>query len=120
MHGTDIRKDGALSIPESVARTTGAHHDSIAEPEAFWLRAAEAIDWHTPPRSALDHADPHAWRWFPDGTLNTSHEALDRHVDAGHGDRPALIFDSAMTGTRRRSTYRELRDEVATLAGALR
>ncbi|WP_163802035.1 AMP-binding protein [Mycolicibacterium sediminis] len=98
----------------------GAYRESIADPEAFWLRAAAAIDWHTPPRSALDHTDPHAWRWFPDGMLNTSHEALDRHVDAGHGDRPALIFDSAMTGTRRRFTYTELRDEVATLAGALR
>ena len=108
-----------MSVPESVAATTGAHRDSITDPEAFWLRAAEAIDWHTAPSSALDHTDPHAWRWFPDGMLNTSFNALDRHVDAGHGDRAALIFHSAMTNSRRRFTYRELRDEVATLAGAL-
>nr|WP_246183082.1 AMP-binding protein [Mycolicibacterium grossiae] len=92
----------------------------MADPERFWLRAAEAIDWDVAPRTALDHADPHAWQWFPDGVLNTSANALDRHVDAGHGDRTALIFDSAMTGTQRRFTYAELRDEVATLAGALR
>ena len=96
-----------------------AHRDSITDPERFWLRAAERIDWHTAPSTALDNGDPNAWRWFPDGVLNTSHNALDRHVAAGHGDRVALIFDSAMTGARRQLTYSELRDSVALLAGAL-
>jgi propionyl-CoA synthetase len=108
-----------LSVPEPVVTAEAAHRESIADPERFWLRAAEAVDWDSAPRTALDHTDPHAWRWFPDGTLNTCHNALDRHVEAGHGDRAALVFDSAMTGTLRRFTYRELRDEVATLAGAL-
>ena len=58
-------------------------------------------------------------RWFPDGTLNTCENALDRHVAAGHGDRAALVYDSPVTGTRRTYTYAQLLDETATFAGAL-
>jgi propionyl-CoA synthetase len=108
-----------MSAPDYVTTARQANRDSITDPEQFWLRAADAIDWHTAPTVALDNTDPHAWRWFVDGTLNTSHNALDRHVAAGHGDRVALIFDSAMTGSRKQFTYRELRDAVATFAGAL-
>jgi propionyl-CoA synthetase len=105
----------------AVSPSTSAtvHHDSLTDREQFWLRAAADVDWDVSPTTALDHEDPHAWRWFPDGVLNTSHNALDRHVHAGHGDRTALIFDSAMTGAQRRFSYAELRDEVAVLAGAL-
>ncbi|TFV56632.1 propionyl-CoA synthetase [Mycobacterium sp. PS03-16] len=108
-----------MSAPDFVTTAADAHREATTDPERFWLRAAEAIDWHTAPTVALDHSDPHAWRWFPDGMLNTSHNALDRHIEAGHGDRVALIFDSAMTGTRSEFTYLELRDRVAVLAGAL-
>lgn len=108
-----------MSAP-NVTGAVQAHRDSITDPHRFWLRAAEAIDWDTPPRVALEHTDAHTWRWFPDGTLNTCHNALDRHVDAGHGDRIALVFDSAMTGHTARFTYGELRDRVAVFAGALR
>src|SRR3546814_2664086 len=59
------------------------------------------------------------WRWFPDGRLNTCHNALDRHVAAGRGDRVALVHDSAMTGRVTRFTYAELRDEVARVAGMI-
>ena len=96
-----------------------AHRESIADPERFWLRAAEAVDWHTAPSIALDHPDPHRWHWYPDGELNTCHNALDRHVALGHGDRVALVFDSAMTGTQRSYTYHELLEAVSTFAGAL-
>jgi len=101
-------------------RAAAAHRDSITDPEEFWLAAAKAVDWHTWPTGALEHPEPDVWRWFPDGELNTCHNALDRHVAAGHGDRTALIFDSAMTGTRARFSYRELTDAVARFAGALR
>ncbi len=87
---------------------------------ADWLAAADLIDWSVPPQIALDAHKAPLCRWFPDGRLNTCHNALDRHVEAGHGDRPALIFDSAMTGDRRQYTYAELRDEVARVAGMLR
>ena len=61
------------------------------------------------------------YRWFTGGELNTCHNALDRHVDGGRGDQPALIYDSPVTGhAAHASPTRELRDEVARLAGALR
>ncbi|MEU3164374.1 propionyl-CoA synthetase [Streptosporangium sp. NPDC006930] len=93
---------------------------SIADPEDFWAEAAEAVTWSRPPREILDAGAPPFYRWFPDGELNTCHNALDRHVEAGHGDRVALIYDSPVTGTGRRYTYAELRDEVARFAGVLR
>ncbi|MER6170720.1 propionyl-CoA synthetase [Streptosporangium sp. NPDC001681] len=93
---------------------------SITDPEDFWAEAAEAVTWSRPPREVLDSGAPPFYRWFPDGELNTCHNALDRHVEAGHGDRVALIYDSPVTGTGRRYTYAELRDEVARFAGVLR
>ncbi|WP_433374730.1 propionyl-CoA synthetase [Streptosporangium sp. CA-115845] len=93
---------------------------SITDPEDFWAEAAEAVTWSRPPREVLDSGAPPFYRWFPDGELNTCHNALDRHVEAGHGDRLALIYDSPVTGTGRRYTYAELRDEVAGFAGVLR
>ncbi|MFI6453119.1 propionyl-CoA synthetase [Streptosporangium amethystogenes] len=93
---------------------------SITDPEDFWAEAAEAVTWSRPPREVLDSGAPPFYRWFPDGELNTCHNAVDRHVEAGHGDRVALIYDSPVTGTGRRYTYAELRDEVARFAGVLR
>ncbi|MCW2287218.1 propionyl-CoA synthetase [Leucobacter luti] len=93
---------------------------SQSDPAEFWLSESEYINWITPPATALSHPSETEWRWFPDGTLNVSANALDRHVDAGRGDAIALIADSAMTGTQERVSYTELRDRVAVFAGALR
>ena len=93
---------------------------SIDDPEGFWSEAARALDWDIPPQRVLDRDARPLARWFPDGRLNTCHNALDRHADGGRGDQAALIYDSPVTGTRRTYSYAELRDEVARLAGALR
>ncbi|MBF0663201.1 propionyl-CoA synthetase [Rhodococcus sp. (in: high G+C Gram-positive bacteria)] len=97
-----------------------AFRQSVEDPEAFWLEAAKAVDWDTAPTRALDDTHAPSYRWFPDGTLNTSVNALDRHVAAGAGDRTALIWDSAMVPAKKTYTYAELLDEVATFAGVLR
>ncbi|MFC4854070.1 propionyl-CoA synthetase [Actinophytocola glycyrrhizae] len=97
-----------------------AYRRSLADPEAFWLAAAGSIDWDRPPSRALDEKTAPLYRWFPDGILNTCHNALDRHVDAGRADQTALVHDSPVTGSKATFTYRELRDEVAVFAGALR
>ena len=68
----------------------------------------------------LDDSTPPFYRWFPDGELNTCANALDRHVAAGRGDQPALIYDSPVTGTAQSYTYRELLDQTARFAGVLR
>ncbi|MEM9961945.1 MAG: propionyl-CoA synthetase [Pseudomonadota bacterium] len=91
-----------------------------ADPEGFWMRAAEAVDWVNPPTKALDASKPPFYQWFADGTCNTCWNAVDRHVEAGRGTQPAIIHDSPITGTKHVITYAELRDRVAALAGALR
>jgi len=96
-----------------------AYHRSMADPEGFWLEAARDIDWIEPPTTALDSRRPPFFRWFPDGTLNTCANALDRHVSAGHGDQPALIYHSPVTSTVSTYTYRELLDQVQRAAGML-
>ncbi|MCH5677224.1 propionyl-CoA synthetase [Streptomyces gilvus] len=89
------------------------------DPETFWLRAAEAVDWEAAPTRALDSSRAPFHRWYPDGRLNVCYNAVDRHVEAGRGEQPALVYDSPVTGTRRTYTYARLRDEVAAFAGAL-
>ncbi|MEU8477314.1 propionyl-CoA synthetase [Streptomyces hygroscopicus] len=92
---------------------------SLEDPEGFWLDAARAIDWDVAPTRALDDSRAPLYRWFPDGRLNTCHNALDRHVDAGRSEQLALVYDSPVTGRTSAFTYRELRDEVALFAGVL-
>jgi len=90
-----------------------------ADPERFWMEQARAIDWDRAPTAALDDSDAPFYRWFADGLANTCHNAVDRHVEAGHGDRVAIIHDSPITGTQAKLTYAELQDRVARLAGAM-
>jgi propionyl-CoA synthetase len=92
---------------------------STEDPESFWLTAAEGIDWAATPSRALDSSGAPFYRWFPDGRLSVCFNAVDRHVEAGRGEQPALIHDSPVTGTRHTYTYAQLKDEVALFAGAL-
>jgi propionyl-CoA synthetase len=91
---------------------------SLDDPESFWLEAADEVSWYQRPSRALDSSNPPFYRWFPDGTMNTAYNALDRHVDGGHGTRTALIHHSAYTG-QRKITYAELLEAVRHFAGAL-
>ena len=95
------------------------HARSLAEPEAFWAEQAALLDWHRTPAVILDRSHSPFDRWYPDGQLNACHNALDRHIAAGHGDRCALIYDSPVTGSVKRFSYAELQREVALLAGVL-
>ena len=96
-----------------------AYAASAQDPNAFWLEAADAIDWITKPTKALDDRTAPVYRWFPDAELNTCYNAIDRHVLAGRGDQTAIIYDSAMTGTKKFYTYNELLEKVSAFAGAL-
>ncbi|SLN70206.1 propionyl-CoA synthetase [Roseisalinus antarcticus] len=91
-----------------------------ADPEAFWMAQAEAIDWFEKPSKALFADKAPLYEWFADGQVNGCWNAVDRHVAAGHGARVAIIHDSPVTGTKHEITYAELQDRVASLAGALR
>ena len=89
------------------------------DPEGFWLKAAEAIDWVEAPKTGITDKGDGFYDWFADAKVNTCWNALDRHVEAGRGDQAAVIYDSPMTDSTRTISYREMRDEVAQFAGAL-
>jgi propionyl-CoA synthetase len=107
-------------VGTGVSNYQETYRASMADRERFWLTAAELLDWEVAPTRALDASAPPFYRWFPDGRLNVSYNALDRHVHAGRGEQAALIYDSPVTGGKRTYTYAQLRDEVAVFAGALR
>ncbi len=92
---------------------------SLENPEEFWGEAAKALHWYKPWDKVLDSEAKPTPRWFPGGQFNTCYNALDRHVEAGHGERLALIYDSPVTDQKRSYTYQEMRDTVARLAGAI-
>ena len=92
---------------------------SIQNKEDFWSKAAEDARWIKKPTQILDASNPPFYKWFKGGKINTCFNALDRHVEEGNGDRTAIIFDSAMTGVKKKYSYQELTKEVSILAGAL-
>jgi propionyl-CoA synthetase len=93
---------------------------SIEQPESFWAEQARRIPWFRPPTTILSYDEQQHARWFVDGELNICHAALDHHVDHGRGEQPAILWDSPVTQSKRTLTYREMRDQVALFAGALK
>ncbi len=94
------------------------HQLCSEDPEAFWGKAGLLIDWSQPPTQAAP--DPAAGGgWYPGGRLNTCYNALDRHVKAGHGDRPAVVFESGITGASQILRYADLRAKVQECAAVL-
>jgi acetyl-CoA synthetase len=88
---------------------------SINNREEFWLEKAKAIDWFTPPTKALDDSNVPFYKWFPDGTLNISYNALDRHIKTAKKNKLAYIWEGEMGETRTFSYY-QLYREVNKLA----
>ena len=89
------------------------------DPEGFWGKAAEAIDWFKQPEKIFDPEQGVYGRWFVGGETNTCYNCLDRHVAAGRGNQRAFIHDSAMTGETRTFTYAETLIEVQAIAATL-
>jgi propionyl-CoA synthetase len=90
------------------------------EPVAFWEAAARELSWFKVWDKAFDPYAGHYGRWFVGGATNAAYNCLDRHVAAGRGAQPALIWDSPVTHKSHTYTYSELTHEVATLAAVLR
>jgi acetyl-CoA synthetase len=104
--------EALLSDPEVYARAD-------ADFEAWWAGEAENVDWFTRWERVLDDSDPPFYKWFVGGKLNVSHNCLDRHVEAGRGDRIALHWRGE-EGEERDISYAELLAEVKRLANALK
>jgi propionyl-CoA synthetase len=100
----------------------------MEDPEKFWLGQAANLHWHKKPTRALKMGtkklpggiEHPTWEWFPDGEISTCYNQVDRHVLAGHGDSPAIYYDSPVTCSKATITYNQLLAEVETLAGVLR
>jgi propionyl-CoA synthetase len=90
------------------------------DPLSFWAEAAKEIDWIKQPKTVFDPQAGVYGRWFPDGTLNTCYNALDRHVINGRADQAALIYDSPVAGLKRTYTYAQLLAEVNAVASVLK
>jgi propionyl-CoA synthetase len=93
---------------------------SIQQPEEFWAEAAKGIDWIKQWDRVLDSSNPPFYRWFSGAELNTCYNAVDRHVEAGRGEQTAIIYDSPVTDTIHKISYKELQTDVAKFAGALK
>jgi acetyl-CoA synthetase len=95
---------------------------SLEDPVGFWAEQAARLEWTRPPERIENWSfDPVAIRWFEDGRLNLCHNAVDRHVAAGRGGSPAIIFEpDEPQGEVRRISYAELQREVVRIAATLR
>ncbi|MDQ1136120.1 acetyl-CoA synthetase [Microbacterium sp. SORGH_AS 1204] len=94
------------------------YEHASADREGFWADQARELHWHTPFTRVLDWSNPPFAEWFADGELNVAYNCLDRHVEAGNGDRIALRWEGE-PGDTRNVTYAELTDEVKRLANVL-
>ena len=104
--------DNAIATQEMYA-------EAKADREAFWAdQARELLTWSTPFTQVLDWTNPPFAKWFADGKINVAYNCLDRHVEAGNGDRVALLFEGE-PGDSRAVTYAELTDEVKRVANVL-
>jgi acetyl-CoA synthetase len=110
---TDFRERALWSDP-------AVYTEAAADPEAWWLsQATELLDWDRQPSEGLDDSNPPFYKWFADGRLNASANCLDRHVEAGLGDRVAFHWRGE-EGEERDVTYAELLADVQRFANALK
>jgi len=108
------------------------HQLSLSDPSAFWSHQASLLHWHKKPSKPLHTSTTtcstksgasqrsSSWTWFPDGKISTCYNCIDRHAAGAGACRPAVFYDSPVTGRKRTITYGELLDEVAILAAVLR
>lgn len=93
--------------------------ESIEQKELFWAKQAQQLEWYKQPKKILG-TDNNAYPiWFQDGVLNMCYLAVDKHIEDGHGEQVAIIYDSPVTDTVQKITYNELQTEVSKLAGGL-
>ena len=96
------------------------YEKSIKKPEEFWREISEDIFWFKKPNKILNKDNPPFYKWYSDGITNTCYNALDIHIDQGRGDATALIYDSPITGNKKKFSYLELKEKVSKFSGALK
>ncbi|QBR92624.1 acetate--CoA ligase [Nocardioides euryhalodurans] len=118
-----MNEDRRFEPPADLAADANVREEAYArgdaDPEAFWADAAERLDWGRKWDRVLDWDDPPFAKWFVGGTLNAAVNCVDRHVDAGHGDKVAIHFVGEPEDDTRDLTYAQLKDEVCKATNAL-
>jgi len=104
---------------EALVTDESLHEEAARDPEAWWMKLARELEWSRQPTEALDDSDPPFFKWFADGKLNASVNCVDRHVEAGNGDRVAFHWRGE-EGEQREITYSDLHRDVQRLANALK
>ena len=111
---TQALKERAWIADESI------YGQAKADPIAFWAAQAEELHWFKKWETPYEYA-PHAYKWFVEGKLNLSYNSLDRHIEAGNGDRIALIWEpEPVEEEALRLTYKELHERVSRFANVLK
>ncbi|GAA3637300.1 acetate--CoA ligase [Microlunatus ginsengisoli] len=110
--------DPPTDLAASANVTRATYEQAAADFEGFWAEQAKRLSWGTEPTQTLDWSGAPFAKWYADGTLNAAYNALDRHVEAGNGDRVAFFFEGE-PGDTREITYAQLTDEVRQAANAL-
>ncbi|MGZ4466399.1 MAG: AMP-binding protein, partial [Nocardioides sp.] len=117
------REDRTFEPPAALAEhanvTAEAYDRAAADPEAFWAEAAGRLSWETPWDRVLDWDSPPFAKWFVGGRLNAAYNCVDRHVEAGRGDKVALHWVGEPVDDKRTITYAELQADVCRAANAL-
>ncbi|CAM5491133.1 acetyl-coenzyme A synthetase [Streptomyces badius] len=117
-----LREERKFAPPAELAAnanvTAEAYEQAEADRLGFWAEQARRLTWATEPTETLDWSNPPFAKWFADGKLNVAYNCVDRHVEAGNGDRVAIHFEGE-PGDSRAITYAELKDEVSRAANAL-
>ncbi|HST39022.1 MAG TPA: acetate--CoA ligase [Conexibacter sp.] len=108
----EFRREALLTDPAIYER-------AAADPQSWWAEQARSLDWFEPWETVLDDSDPPFYKWFTGGRLNASYNCLDRHVEAGIGDRVAYHWRGE-EGERRDVTYADLLRDAQRFANALK
>jgi acetyl-CoA synthetase len=104
---------------EALISDDGIYEEAESDFKGFWEQQAEALDWETKWDTVLDESDPPFYKWFTGGKLNVAHNCVDRHVEAGNGDRVAFHWYGE-EGETRDVTYSDLHADVQRFANALK
>jgi len=106
-------------VKDALISDRSVHEEAARDPVAWWAEQAKELHWFGEPTQALDDSNPPFYKWFADGTINASYNCLDRHVEAGNGDRVAFHWRGE-EGEERDVTYADLLRDVQRFANALK
>ncbi len=122
---TETHVDAQMSYPpapeftENANATADLYDEAEADRLGFWAKQANRLSWDTPFTEVLDWSEAPVAKWFVGGKLNVAYNCVDRHVEAGNGDRVAIHWEGEPVDHSRSITYAELKDEVCQAANAL-